>query len=188
MSFKPCIYGLVDPLEPEHIRYIGYTARTFRMIAHEKEARYSNHNTHKLHWMRKLISEGRMFQSIILEEFEPDVATSTLISAEIRHIAEKQSLGHHLTNGTSGGDGVASTPEVKAKLRASWTPERRRQAGLSFTLGRLEKGVSKETRSKMGDSQRMRYASSLQERIEKEQNKLKRALAILEKGVTQCQE
>ena len=54
---KPFVYGLYDPLEPMHIRYVGQATREWRPDAHAKEARNPGcaaRNTHKLAWIRKL--------------------------------------------------------------------------------------------------------------------------------------
>lgn len=114
--FKPIIYGLVDPLEPNHIRYVGIASYVRRPRSHEYEAISSDKNTHKLAWVRKLLSECRTYEVIVLEEFEIGVSREILIAAEIKHIADKRSLGHNLTNGTDGGDGTINpTPEIRAK-------------------------------------------------------------------------
>ena len=102
---NPFIYALVDPLEPDHIRYIGLATRTDRPYVHADEALRSDVTTHKLTWIRKLLINKRMYSVNILEELLNNISREDLCNAEKRHIAEKKSLGHDLTNATDGGDG-----------------------------------------------------------------------------------
>lgn len=107
MNFLPCIYALVDPLEPEHIRYIGKTRIKRRPRSHEIEAKKCLwKDTYKLRWIRKLLLENRTYNVFFLEQFPEGTEDEILFSAEIRYIAEKKQLGHKLTNATDGGDGL----------------------------------------------------------------------------------
>lgn len=124
----PFIYALIDPLEPEHIRYVGMTmVRYKRPWEHDKEARRKNFkHTHLIHWVRKLQEEGRKYDVLLLQKFSTGAATEDVQAAERHHIKALGDAGHILTNSTAGGEGVLNpTPEVRAKIQAGWTPERR---------------------------------------------------------------
>jgi hypothetical protein len=67
-EFRPFIYGLVDPLEPAHVRYVGMALQWKRPFAHAKRASkyYGNHFTEahrvalKEAWVRrKAAKNGR---------------------------------------------------------------------------------------------------------------------------------
>lgn len=106
MNFKPVIYGLVDPLDSKHIRYIGSAINRDRPKRHKREAIHANYSTHKLNWIRTLLLEGREYVVVILEEFPVGIDKEILYAAEKFHIAQKYIEGHKLTNMTEGGDGV----------------------------------------------------------------------------------
>lgn len=58
MTFS--IYGLYDPVDPGHVRYIGYTGKILvdRLMKHLEEVLNSK-NSHRLNWFRKVLLEGR---------------------------------------------------------------------------------------------------------------------------------
>ncbi len=123
----PFIYALVDPIEPEHIRYIGMTmCRSRRPYDHAKAARLKRFKPcHVMHWVQKLQAEGRIYDVILLEQFSKDVSVDDVRNAEIRHIKLARDAGHILTNSTSGGEGTPDpSPETRAKI-GNWTEERR---------------------------------------------------------------
>lgn len=122
LVIKSFIYGLVDPKYPDHIRYIGAATNKHRPMCHLREAHSASYSTYKLNWIRKLLSENRIYTVIILEEFFIDVSKSILTEAEKRHIKEKKQAGHCLTNATDGGDGLLNPSletRVKLSLKAS---------------------------------------------------------------------
>jgi hypothetical protein len=101
-----CIYALVDPAQPNRIRYVGKTllGATARLRAHVKEARIGRHRVWKNFWVAKLLREGRTPRAIVLESFYRP--SRELMSRRERHwIAWLASTGHQLTNMTPGGDG-----------------------------------------------------------------------------------
>jgi predicted GIY-YIG superfamily endonuclease len=97
------IYGLFDPRQVQAIRYIGFTARVDRRLsAHIAEAKKSKRNTHKLNWIRLLLSEGVTPEWKQLDSVE-DLRRAA--QREIELIQEYLDNGAALTNGTRGGDG-----------------------------------------------------------------------------------
>ena len=114
------IYGLFDPREPEHIRYIGKTNKNrlySRMFMHKKTVKYENdNNNHRINWMKKLHNANIEFQYIILEE----CFSYNWKEKEQYWIKKSKEEGHILTNSTAGGDGcVEPTPELRKKLSES---------------------------------------------------------------------
>ena len=114
---KTTIYVLVDPRKKNEYRYVGKTqAKLARRLSGHiydavKPANILKH-THRLHWLRKLISEGVKPEIILLEI----VDSSKENDQEIYWIARLKKEGHKLTNSTKGGDGVEFTPEVRKKI------------------------------------------------------------------------
>jgi len=133
MSFKPCIYALIDPLYPNQIRYIGKTIKKGRLRAHEKEAKLCiERHSHKLNWIRSLLRQNRTYIIQILQEFPLDISKEDLFNAEIYHIAKVKLEGHNLTNSTSGGEGGFVGPfseiilnKIREKAKESWKNPKR---------------------------------------------------------------
>ena len=122
MVFNPCIYGLVDPLEPNHIRYVGKTRHASRFYNHRYEALNCSHLTHKHNWILKLLAAGRSFNMIIIQQCEENISNEYLNDLEVYYIAKYRAEGHDLTNGTDGGDGRDGTSlsdEARKKLSES---------------------------------------------------------------------
>lgn len=69
-NFRPFVYGLIDPLEPGHVRYVGMASvRASRPNEHAYLARKgSNGNPHLMNWIRKIQSEGREPTFLVLEQ------------------------------------------------------------------------------------------------------------------------
>lgn len=145
-----CIYGLVDPHEPDRIRYVGKTNDPANRLAmHVYQAKKGQ--THKDRWVRTLIRDGRKPAIVELEWVDDDQWQDE----ERRWIAKLSGL----CNTTAGGEGVdcerteiwrarigqahkgkAVSPETRAKLSESvralndagckrghaWTPENTR--------------------------------------------------------------
>jgi hypothetical protein len=69
MSRVVSIYGLFDPREPDHIRYIGKTVGVWngRRRAHINEARErTDHKGKRLIWIRSLLAEGIQLGVVLL--------------------------------------------------------------------------------------------------------------------------
>lgn len=107
------IYGLVDPREPEHVRYIGRSSSGHkRPRAHGGAAKLAADPTYKGNWIRSLLAEGIMFDIVVLEVVN---GLEKLNEAEQRWITEGFACGWRLTNLTTGGDG--SYTEQSAEFR-----------------------------------------------------------------------
>ena len=116
-KFLPMIYGLVDPLESEHVRYIGKTRVKERPRGHEKEALVVDYYTHKIHWILSLLVEGRTYDVITIEQHLITISDEDLNLSEKSYIAKYRSEGHALTNSTDGGDGVINlSSESRLKI------------------------------------------------------------------------
>ena len=117
---KGIIYHLIDPRFPKEIRYVGITSRDpkFRIIEHIKEAKYYKKNTHKLNWIRKLLSEGVEPIMCIDDEFSFTNIEEYFLK-EIESIQKYKYQGHNLVNSTIGGRGclgVKASEETKKLL------------------------------------------------------------------------
>jgi hypothetical protein len=122
--FLPFVYGLVDPLEPGHIRYVGMASvRADRPLEHAKEARkLSTSPSYKINWIRKVQSEGREPAVVVLEELSEGSSQDLVGFCEKAYIKSLREIGHRLTNVAEGGNGGNTgplTPEVEAKRQAS---------------------------------------------------------------------
>lgn len=131
------IYGLVDPHEPNNIRYIGLATRSDRPRAHERESLVDT-KTRKRSWIRSLLNAGRTYDVLVLEEFPIGTSRAVIDAAEISHIAEKRLAGHQLTNIAPGGSSPISTEETRRKISESWSAERREIASLAQKVRRSE--------------------------------------------------
>ncbi len=105
MIIAPIIYGLIDPLELEHIRYCGIATRSTRPRDHQREALRTDHTSRIYNWIRKLLREGREYCVSTLQEYPETAIREFLRDEEIRWIAKLRIEGHDLTNATDGGDG-----------------------------------------------------------------------------------
>ena len=131
LSYTPCmtftIYALFDEREPEVVRYIGFSRRpSDRLQEHLQEARYSQKYSHRLHWLRKVISDNARveWRSLVVVETAEEAAI-----AEIAAIKDHREAGHPLCNGTDGGEGIQGfggvlSPDALARKAATIsTPE-----------------------------------------------------------------
>jgi hypothetical protein len=112
------VYALVDEREPEIVRYIGFSKDpSNRLKAHLSGVRHSKGHSHKLGWMRKVLSDQARILWRTLTVVDSDTAAA---QAEIAAIRDHLEMGHPLTNGTEGGEGADGwggvlTPEARAK-------------------------------------------------------------------------
>jgi len=96
------IYGLVDP-DTKEIRYVGKSSYGLkRPKEHFKPSNYLKQKNHKAHWIKKLISEGKLPEIIVLKTAETEERLNQL---EIETIKYYRDAGNALTNGTDGGEG-----------------------------------------------------------------------------------
>lgn len=122
MDLQPFIYGLVDPFEPKHVRYVGMTiGRRLRPFDHMRNARKEKKHSHLLHWIRKIQSEGREPSVLILEELFENSSRDFIGFVEKCYIKSLRGIGHRLTNVAEGGNGGDVGPEGRAKIAATLT-------------------------------------------------------------------
>ena len=139
------IYTLIDPLTGR-IRYVGKTQYL--------NTRYRNHcnaskfeNTHKGHWINKLI---RSNLQPIMEIIETVSNSNEATKREIFWIAKFRQMKYPLTNGTEGGDGMTNpTEETRRKLSKSLTGRKRAPFSKEWKekIGRANRGKKHPPRS-----------------------------------------
>lgn len=144
-EFAPFVYGLVDPQDMGHVRYVGMTtASDQRPYSHMREARNASAaSSHKTHWIRKVQREGREPSVIILEQLSVGCSTDLAGFVEKCYIKSLREIGHRLTNIMEGGGNGPHAQETKAKTSA--------------TL--MGHAVTKESRRKTAEGLRRYYES-----------------------------
>lgn len=113
MTKQIYIYGLVNPKEPAHIRYVGKTIDlTERLKEHIWEGDSSG--TYKGNWIASLLKQN----------IKPEIVTLELTNVDEWPQREQYNIkdllvkGHKLTNGNAGGiGGIEPTEETRQKLR-----------------------------------------------------------------------
>lgn len=119
----PFIYGLVDPLDPGHVRYVGMACRPERPFIHSRWAHWARTRpSHFVHWIRKLHAEGREYVVLVLRELHPTLTRQQVGGAERLIIRALRGHGHQLTNVSPGGEGGrvgGITPESRARISAA---------------------------------------------------------------------
>lgn len=97
------LYMLVDPEEPQHVRYVGVTNDlNKRLTKHIYSSKSYPNGTKKENWIGKVISEGRRPQIVMLDSTD---TLEEVFELEVDVISMFTEAGHELTNGTSGGPG-----------------------------------------------------------------------------------
>lgn len=106
------IYALVDP-DTKEVRYVGKTNDLKnRMWEHHQLSRLKS-QTHKNNWIKKLLSEGKRAELLILEECDE----SNWQERECFHMSQYDNL----TNSVKGGAGEfrkSYTPEMTDEIRS----------------------------------------------------------------------
>lgn len=179
--FKPFIYGLVDPVEPCHVRYVGMAnVRALRPYDHAKNARRKEKHSHLLHWIRSLQSNEREPKVIVLEELQTGTSTSFVGTIERYYIKALREIGHRLTNVTDGGESGVCGPfsvEFRAKVGAAskrlWQDTEHRA-----------KMKAARTGLKRSDEARANMSAAQKGRVVKEATRIRIALANLGKFVS----
>jgi hypothetical protein len=138
----PFIYALVDPREPEHVRYVGMSATNGdgrpRYEYHRRYAsRGSRCKSHLACWVRKLHREGVDYSVVLLDQMCEGTPRGVVGAREKLHIQFAKANGHRLVNATPGGDGGPTGSGVKRSLaaRANMSAS---QKLVSIAIGRSE--------------------------------------------------
>jgi len=98
------IYGLFDPREPAHIRYVGKTVNLKARINAHKGSASRGVKNHVYNWVRKLANDGVNFTYKVLEVIP---AGGCWEDRERYWIYYYRELGHGLTNIADGGGGCS---------------------------------------------------------------------------------
>lgn len=142
------IYKLVDPREPEHVRYVGKTIDPRkRYLEHIRMAEKRVRICYSSNWVFSLLSENTNPEMIIIEEatFENK---KDWYERERYWIAYYKELGHRLTNYTDGGEGGSFSGREHTDEHKKYMSE--------VLTGRV---FSEETRAKMSASAKGRIQS-----------------------------
>lgn len=97
------VYTLSDPIEPEHVRYVGKTQVSLkrRLDSHLKDSRKGTSKRYSCRWIWTVLNNGRSPIMTAVEAGDEDGWQE----AEKRWIVFYRNLGHRLTNLTDGGEG-----------------------------------------------------------------------------------
>lgn len=132
---KYIIYGLTDP-DTQEVRYIGKSTSGMKRPLEHKKPSNLKVQSHKVNWIKSLISVNKMYGIIVLESTS---APEELDAREIYWISEYKNRGVNLTNGTDGGEGALgrevsdNTKEIMSKRRKEYyenNPEKAKEIGL----------------------------------------------------------
>lgn len=180
MTYQPFVYGLFDPADVGHIRYVGMAPTTSkRPYQHASRARKDlTDDSHLLRWIRKIQTEGREPSVMILEQLFESTGRKFLGFVESCYVKSLRSIGHQLTNENDGGWGGSNGPhseEVRAKMRAGWTVDGRARVGAAAKarntgakypyVGRITKGrqLSEKNRFSIGISRKRAWDNATPE-------------------------
>jgi hypothetical protein len=122
-AFRPFIYGLVDPAEPGHVRYVGMaSANASRPYEHARiNLQPSTQQTYFSNWLRKLLREGRTYSVLMLEELSEGTPRRFVGFVERCYIDSLRKIGHRLTNTAAGGWGGSTGPcSAERRLKISY--------------------------------------------------------------------
>lgn len=127
---KPFVYGLVDPTEPKHVRYVGMASvNAARPYSHARHTK----NQHLANWIQKLKTVGRIYEVLILEELPETGSRDLLGFVEQCYIRSLREIGHRLTNiaegGWTGDIGIEARERQSKSLKQYYeNPENRKRA------------------------------------------------------------
>jgi hypothetical protein len=139
-DFHPFVYGLVDPAEPGHVRYVGLAGsaagRPYDHVKRMDKPKFRH--LYVSNWIRSMAAEGRDPSVLLLEELSEGTSRKLLCFVEMSYISSLAKIGHRLTNLTTGGDGCGTGPK---------TPEHRARIGKANT-GRPVSAASRAKQSR----------------------------------------
>lgn len=126
-----CVYGLISTKEPGRIRYVGiskYENADKRLASHIRTAKHDNRVSHLpvYKWINKHVQEGYAIGYILLEH---GLSWDEACHLEAEHIKDYRLLDAGMLNMTDGGEGTYGhkhSEESREKMRAYWTPEKRK--------------------------------------------------------------
>jgi hypothetical protein len=119
-DFAPFVYGLYDPAEAGHIRYVGMAGtRPERPYDHAIVARRSKKNSYLLNWIRQVQAGEREPAVLVLEQLNAGASLKFVGEIEKMYISSLRRIGHRLTNISEGGGGRSGphTPETIERIR-----------------------------------------------------------------------
>lgn len=93
---RHCVYGLIDPLEPQRVRYVGRAVNPAeRLSLHIQRNPYGNTRGpgRKDLWVSRLIREGRYPDMVLLEPVPEKATQETQDEFEGRWITQMRSVG-----------------------------------------------------------------------------------------------
>lgn len=161
------IYALVDPREPEHVRYIGWTSKSLeaRLSGHLNDVLDARHRSYKRNWLASLRKKGVLPEIVLVER----VHSSEWAAKERFWIAAMKEEGDRLTNTTGGGDGNYGVPK---ELFLQWAAKRRGrkhtpESILKMRLAKLGKKRSVEANRKASEKMKGRTTYKMTDEIRK---------------------
>lgn len=109
------IYILVDPREPNEVRYVGRTKDPIKRISTHITPSKLLDNTYKNNWIKKLLRDEIIPKLICIEK-------CTNLQRETYWIRYYKSLGFDITNANDGGDGqLKPSQETINKIKKALT-------------------------------------------------------------------
>ena len=125
----PCVYALVDSVEPKKYRYIGiskYDTPEKRFKAHlnaSKTERDLRLPVYK--WIKSIVDSGGSVAYVLLDYAPSWEKACDLEAFYIKKYREENFKLLNLTDGGEGGFGYTHSEETKEKIRSFWTKEKR---------------------------------------------------------------
>ncbi len=157
MTHIPFVYGLYDPADAGHIRYVGMAptnpSRPYRHAVNAREKKDAD--SYLMRWICKIQAEGREPAVTILETLNETTGRAFLGFVESCYIKSLRAIGHQLTNANDGGWGGSNgphTPEARLKMKLGWTPEVRAISGAKSRKRFSGKQRSVESRLKQSET------------------------------------
>lgn len=109
------IYGLVNPNEPEKIRYIGQTSKSLkvRLRNHIDKAKREKALNHRICWLKSLLIQDLQPTMILIED---NLTQQEANIKEKFYIKLFKSMGANLVNTSEGGEYAPTSEETREKL------------------------------------------------------------------------